>query len=80
MSIRLFAICQDQEELVDQVGRQQRCDLRGVVGGSNLNDVERHKVETAKPAHKPHDLATCEARDLRRAGARGEGGIDAVDV
>src|SRR4051794_40690296 len=69
------------QEFEHQVRREQRRDLAGAVEyRRDFDDVAADQAQTGETAHELLRLMAGQAADLRRAGARRECRIDAVDV
>src|SRR5712692_8373036 len=46
----------------------------------NLDEIEADEIQIPEPAHEPQRIAATRPPDFWRAGARGEAGVDEVDV
>jgi len=71
---------ENAEQFVEQIRRQERCDLTGVVGRGDFDKIATDDIQPAEGANEFKDLDAGETADLRSACAGGVSGIDGVDI
>src|SRR5262245_17740571 len=77
---RLGTCGQEREELIGDIGGEQRGDLPWIVGRKHLHHIAGHEAQALQSTQETQRLPAGGATDLGRAGARGVGGVDEVHV